>query len=127
MSRKMRGLLIFLAGLALFPFAGCASSRPSPSEAESAISGQARGRLSAPNCEEAIGQEAETGGTNFYCSVGYGGRKVKAWVSIPDTGQPLVLIWPCAPANLTWKQVREDPRRRCGKQPAELSSPTRGR
>jgi hypothetical protein len=123
----MKGLLIFSTSLALLSFAGCASSRPSPSEAENAISDQARGLLSAPSCEEAIGQEAETGGTNFYCSVGYDGRKVKAWISIPDTGEPLVLVWPCASATLSWKQVRKDPRRRCGKRPAELIASTRDR
>ncbi len=114
MSSIGRISLPLLACLAL-TLGGCGlSSRPSTSDAEGAIAEQSRQRLSAPACEDAVGQEGESGETSFYCSAADDGRRIKLFVVFPEQGEALILVWPCAPANLTWKAIQRHPRYRCG-------------
>jgi hypothetical protein len=110
---------IFVPSIAFVALAlwGCGlSSRASVSDAEGAIVAKSHHRLTAPSCEDAVGQEGESGETSFYCSAAdHSGRRVKLFVSFNDrSGEALVLAWPCAPASLSWREVRHDPAHRCG-------------
>jgi hypothetical protein len=85
----------------------------SAGDAEHAISNQASGRLTDPEC-------ANAGDGEFRCSAAdSNGRRIKVEVVYPTSSEPeaegkVILVWPCAPAQTSWKALHTDDALRCG-------------
>jgi hypothetical protein len=95
----------------------CGHSGVSTSDAEQAISDHAHGRLTDPECEDALGQQSESGERSFECSaVQPRRRRIKLMVYFSNKGaEPLIEEWPCLPGGTRWKALQKHPALRCGR------------
>jgi hypothetical protein len=91
----------------------CGSSR-SAGDAEEAISDEANGQLSEPECINVVGDPF------FRCSAAAStGHRIKVYVAYPTPSEPEaegteIMVWPCAPAKTSWKALHTDAALRCG-------------